>query len=440
MNKLLLILCSTFYLQISAQSFCGTKESSGPKTTKSINSSQKTSPASGFESHVIPIVIYIWNTPNITADVIQRQIDALNLAFDQVLEVDGHEVKFCLATTVNGISPIPTPFSPTIQNVFQYPNKGLFWIDDDEFTFPFGIHNSANNPTFSYFDNATGNINQDRYLRIYIGPIQGGLPAPSFSTITPPYKMKQHKLIALAPYHLIDNGIMPQHAEGDILIHEVGHYLGLEHIFNDHCNQTGPTYNCSTDGDYICDTPPMAMPDIDPNDCSFFSPEQCLGFSYPPTRNNYMDYVYDHCMTSFTPMQCNTMHDQLHNTGEHELLVSYHNQLYTSPDCSEVSGQGQSGAEWKITPTHHTANQDASIQVSPNPVTNTLNFVINTNKIETIQATITDITGKLITTSVLIHHGSKQSFSTNITHLKPGVYILNINNSIDYNESIRFVK
>jgi hypothetical protein len=38
----------------------------------------------------------------------------------------------------------------------------------------------------------------------------------------------------------------------DVLTHETGHYLGLYHTWQSGCNN----FNCSLDGDMVCDTPP----------------------------------------------------------------------------------------------------------------------------------------------------------------------------------------
>lgn len=43
---------------------------------------------------------------------------------------------------------------------------------------------------------------------------------------------------------------------GTLLAHEMGHYLGLLHTFDGGCNN----YNCDTDGDGVCDTPPEYLP------------------------------------------------------------------------------------------------------------------------------------------------------------------------------------
>ncbi len=83
--------------------------------------------------------------------------------------------------------------------------------------------------------------------------------------------------------------------EGDTLVHEVGHYLGLMHTF-----QRG----CKAPGDFIPDTPYEKR-------ASYGCP---VGRDTCPHRpgedpiHNYMNYSEDGCMDHFTPQQARAMH------------------------------------------------------------------------------------------------------------------------------------
>jgi hypothetical protein len=93
---------------------------------------------------------------------------------------------------------------------------------------------------------------------------------------------------------------------GRTLTHEVGHYLGLRHVFNAGCfEQTGP-YSCYEQGDLICDTNPLASPT---SGC----PSARTSCGVPAPYRNYMDYSSDACMTGFTPEQANRMRCTLVN-------------------------------------------------------------------------------------------------------------------------------
>lgn len=92
--------------------------------------------------------------------------------------------------------------------------------------------------------------------------------------------------------------------ENKTMIHEVGHYVSLHHVFRniDFCGQNlGP---CGETGDYVCDTPPTKL------NWSCENPI-CPPGLYNYTPNNHMDYYVDSCRTSFTEGQIERMHVML---------------------------------------------------------------------------------------------------------------------------------
>ena len=91
------------------------------------------------------------------------------------------------------------------------------------------------------------------------------------------------------------NNGFPQYDQGRTLVHEVGHYLGLEHTFND--SESCPT-NSYTTGDLILDTNTQKAAVYG---CPS-SPSSC-GSSDP--IDNYMGYGDDDCMERFTAEQAN---------------------------------------------------------------------------------------------------------------------------------------
>lgn len=92
--------------------------------------------------------------------------------------------------------------------------------------------------------------------------------------------------------------------ENKTLIHEVGHYLSLHHVFRsvDYCGEDlGP---CEETGDYVCDTPPIK---------TSWSCENpiCPPGAYNYTPDNHMDYYVDSCRQHFTPGQIERMHNMI---------------------------------------------------------------------------------------------------------------------------------
>lgn len=95
-------------------------------------------------------------------------------------------------------------------------------------------------------------------------------------------------------------------------IHEMGHFLNLEHTFNNY-DEIASGANCSTLGDYICDTPADpgdgygAM--VNYTDCEMYGVIDQYGIEYKPMINNYMGY-FNACYMKpydFTPGQLERM-------------------------------------------------------------------------------------------------------------------------------------
>lgn len=121
-------------------------------------------------------------------------------------------------------------------------------------------------------------------LNIYLTSPSGGVLGWSYLPWDYPENSYMHGTVIL--YSSLPGGSAAPYDEGATVVHEVGHYLGLYHTF-----QNG----CTAPGDYVDDTPYEA-------EASSRCPEgkdTCSSPGLDPIHN-YMDYSDDSCMTEFT--------------------------------------------------------------------------------------------------------------------------------------------
>ena len=87
----------------------------------------------------------------------------------------------------------------------------------------------------------------------------------------------------------------------DLLTHEIGHYLGLKHVFSSTCITEE---SCTEAGDWICDTPRSLNTWVNQNQCDEEFLSGCSQTELFPTRN-YM--AYTNCGDKFTKDQVGLM-------------------------------------------------------------------------------------------------------------------------------------
>jgi gliding motility-associated-like protein len=118
---------------------------------------------------------------------------------------------------------------------------------------------------------------------------------------------------------------------GVMLAHEMGHYLGLYHTFEGlDCRN----FNCATDGDRVCDTPPDASVTAGPcgspgNSCTTDTLSG-LTSDHPDMISNFMDYSNASCQNAFTQGQTDRMRAAI-NTQRPGLLVDK-----CAPPCNDA--------------------------------------------------------------------------------------------------------
>lgn len=242
---------------------------------------------------VLPIVVHVvWNTENenISQSAIEKQIDRLNLEFnnpytsrkslpEEFRPVTGNPgIQFCLVRR----DPNGNPHSGIVRSQTMVKNIG-----------------SARDGFGKYLIhyNGTGQAawNPQRYINIWIGKMENIFGR---STIGGTQFPAEEDGIVIDPTQVgVD---FSREVLGRTLVHEMGHYLGLQHLW-------GSRIDDCTEDDGISDTPVQDGPYFG---CPVYPQRSCGNNNM---FMNFMDFVDDFCMDLFTRGQVIRMHQTLTN-------------------------------------------------------------------------------------------------------------------------------
>ena len=155
---------------------------------------------------------------------------------------------------------------------------------------------------------------------------------------------------------------------GRTMTHEVGHWLGLRHIWGDG--------NCTVD-DFCADTPVAGAANYD---CVFV--DSCPTSPGADQYQNYMDYSYDYCMDTFTNDQATRIQAVMLNSPRR-------NTLNASTACQTP------------TPIIRFTNPTGSINENTNCNFTDFNFPVTLGKVASANAVVTfNVTGGTATQNV----------------------------------------
>lgn len=267
----------------------------------------------------IPVVVHIiHNTSNgviggrknvnIPDDQIFSQIEVLNQDYRRIPGTAGYnddpvgadtKIEFCLATrdpdgnATNGI--VRVYHAKSTWNLFEF-NK---------------LASISNWPS-------------DKYLNIWVTNLPSGTlgfaqfpESDEVDGLEGPYNALTDGVVIDYEYFGTKGYLVTNFNKGRTTTHEVGHWLGLRHIWGDSF--------CGTD--YVSDTPTDAAANEDAS-CADSSDCNRDGIYTVDMSNNYMDYSFDACMNIFTKGQKIRMRTVMETSPRRRSLLN-------SPGCCD---------------------------------------------------------------------------------------------------------
>jgi PKD repeat protein len=262
---------------------------------------------------IIPVVVHVLHTggaENISDEQIESQIKIMNEDYGKIEGSNGDgagvdtKVRFCLAkidpngNCTNGIVRIYT----SLTNHRTYERAMLKQL--------------------SFWDN-------EKYMNIYlVKSISGGTLGYSSFPGGPP---DEDGMVVKSS--VFGNIGTASSSLGRTASHEIGHWFGLYHTFQNGCGD-----DVCTGGDYVCDTPPQALPSFNCetlNTCSNDVPD------LDDQKENYMNYTPDACKNMFTNGQKLRLQSTLENIrtviwSEENLVATGCDEDYTAPEICGV--------------------------------------------------------------------------------------------------------
>lgn len=293
-----------------------------------------------FEDIKIPLVFHvvplegreIGEIGNPTDERIQRGVDMLNSLFSSSL--------------YNQISN-PTVINDVSDNQLAAGNISFYLPDNPEFDSPGIIRYANDTPTTSNINDLqtfvqNNSLDTYDYINIFLYPLQGFDFASHYPGTTPEAQIqglpivtndyKPMEYIKLWPNIHYQGAIEFQ--LGNLLAHEIGHYLGLYHVFKGNENNL-PVNSCNqTDSDYVSDTYEYDRREHLENPTTGESKTMrimCNG--QIEEANNVMDYYFANWYPSIT-----SANGGYKSMFTHKQMERMYNVLRTSPVRMQLSG------------------------------------------------------------------------------------------------------
>ncbi len=343
----------------------------------------------------IPVVVHLLyktNEQNITDDQIRSQIEVLNRDFRH-LNIDAMNTPAAFRSTVADtrimfcLAQVDPTGHSTKGIVRKYTSNDFFQGDD-------GMKYAA-----AGGDNAW---DSKKYLNIWVCTLFGR--SLGYATIPGGPADKDGVVINYDVFGKT-GFLRPPYDKGRTATHEVGHWLGLKHLWGD--------TNCGSDD--VNDTPSQLSYNF--NCPSFPHITSCSPNSNGDMFMNFMDFTDDACMNMFTTGQKMKMRAMF-------ALGAFRNSFLNSFACDSTLATGGPLPEDTLV----TEKPKPGVQVFPNPVQNVLNIIpVNGFELPGKNCEIFSIQGKMLLQQTLSSNKEK----IDIAALRAGVYILKVGTGAD---------
>lgn len=330
----------------------------------------------------IPVVVHILyqtSEQNISNEQVKSQIAVLNQDFRlknadaafipaafKALAADTR-IEFRLAT----VDPMGLPTTGIIRKKTAVAGFGI----DDQIKF-----------TAKGGDDAWS---RNEYLNIWVGNLSGG--AMGYASLPGCAPENDGVVIRYSAFGTTANVQAPFN-KGRTTVHEIGHWLGLRHIWGDEA--------CGDDR--IDDTPPQAGPT---RGCPSGVVSTCTSGAAGNMYMNFMDFTNDECTSMFTAGQAARMRDLFNGGGARLALLS------------------SNKAEGEAIEEMATATRNNSIAIYPNPVADVMNVTLQDERNGTF-LTIYNHLGQAAKRMVV----SKRSMQIGTKDLAAGTYFISTGN------------